>query len=182
MVETATFELGDIIARPYQPDDADGLLAAVRESVDTVGRWLPWCSSGYSASNSAEWIAHCARTWASGEQFAFAIFDGATQELSGAVGLSHRIREHNFASIGYWIRPSHRGRGSAARVARRVAAFGFQSVGLTRIEIIAAVDNHESRRTAENVGARFEGVARNRLRVRDDVFDAAVYALVPSDP
>ena len=46
--------------RPYRPDDADALLAAVRESVDSVGRWLPWCHAGYAQGDAVGWIAHCA--------------------------------------------------------------------------------------------------------------------------
>jgi RimJ/RimL family protein N-acetyltransferase len=34
---------------------------------------------------------------------------------------------------------------------------------------------------AEKSGARQEGVLRNRMRVRDDIFDAIMYSLVPED-
>lgn len=62
-----------------------------------------------------------------------------------------------------------------------VARFGFGTLGLARIEIVALPDNSASRRTAERAGARFETVARHRLWVRDEARDAAVYALVPGD-
>ncbi len=175
-----SFDLGDVIARPYRDDDAPALLAAVRESVASVGRWLPWCTAEYGEQHAADWIKHCHTTWASGDQFVFAIFD-VKRTLLGAVGLNHRNREHNFASVGYWIRESARGRGVTARVARRVIRFGFEHVRLTRIEIVAAVENVASRRTAEHAGARFEGIQRNRLAVRDKVFDAAMYAVIPAD-
>jgi ribosomal-protein-serine acetyltransferase len=175
-----TFELGDIVARPYREEDASGLLSAVRESVDSVGRWLPWCSVDYGEQQAIDWIEHCRSGWTSGDQFAFAIVDARAGFL-GAVGLNHRNRKHNFASIGYWIRDSARGRALASRVAREVIRFGFDRVGLRRIEIVAAVENRASRRTAERTGARFEGIQRNRLVVRDGAVDAAMYAVVPSD-
>jgi ribosomal-protein-serine acetyltransferase len=174
------FDLGDILARPYRDDDAQALLAAVRESVESVGRWLPWCTHDYGAQHAIDWIRQCQAAWISGDQFAFAIFD-SNGEFLGAVGLSHRNREHNFASIGYWIRESARGRGVASRVARHVIRFGFEHVRLARIEIVAAVGNIASRRTAERAGARFEGNQRNRLLIREKMFDAAMYAVVPSD-
>jgi RimJ/RimL family protein N-acetyltransferase len=61
------------------------------------------------------------------------------------------------------------------------ARFGFQRLGLVRIEIVALPDNQASRRTAEQAGARFECIARHRLWERDRARDAAVYALVPAD-
>ena len=174
------FDLGDAIARPYRDADAPALLAAVRESVESVGRWLPWCSADYGEQHAIDWISHCQSTWVSGEQFAFSIFD-ANDELLGSVGLNQRNREHNFASVGYWIRDSARGRKLASRLARHVIRFGFEHVRLTRVEIAVAVENLASRRTAELAGARFEGIQRNRLAVRDKVFDAAMYAAVPGD-
>jgi len=179
MAEIA-FDLGDAVARPYRDEDAPALLEAVRESVDSVGRWLPWCTADYGEQHAIDWIRHCHETWANGDQFAFAIFD-ANERFLGAVGLNHRNREHNFAAVGYWIRDSARGRALASRVARHVIRFGFDQVRLTRIEIFAAVENVASRRTAELAGARFEGIQRNRLVVRDKVFDAAMYAVVPED-
>ena len=101
--------------------------------------------------------------------------------LLGAVGLNQRNRRYNFAGLGYWMRDSARGRSVTARVGRLVVRFGFERVGLDRIEILAAVDNHASRRTAERIGARFEGVQRNRLRLRDRAIGAATYSLIPSD-
>jgi len=179
MAEVA-FDLGDVVARPYREGDAPALLAAVRESVQSVGRWLPWCTAEYGEQHAADWIKHCEATWTSGDQFAFAIFD-TDREFLGAVGLSHRNREHNFASVGYWIRESARGRALASRVARHVIRFGFDHVHLTRIEIVAAVENLASRRTAKRCGGRFEGIQRNRLVVRDKAFDAAMYAIVPEN-
>lgn len=171
----------ELLLRPYRPGDAPALYAAVCESVASVGRWLPWCHAGYSEADSIAWLAHCSDQWARGEMYTFAIFDSAGAELLGSVGLSHRNHEHNFAGIGYWIRETKQGRGIAARAGKRVAAFGFDRVKLARIEILAAVDNLASRRTAENIGGRLEGIARNRLRTPRGLTDAAVYALIPSD-
>ena len=180
-IAETSFDLGDVIARPYRDGDTTALVAAVRESVASVGQWLPWCTPDYDVKHAIDWIAHCRAGWAAGEHYAFAIFDARNGELLGAVGLNHRNAEHNFASIGYWVRESARGRSLASRVASNVIRFGFDAVRLSRIEIVAALENAPSRRTAERCGARFEGVQRNRLVVRDRAFDAAMYALVPDD-
>jgi RimJ/RimL family protein N-acetyltransferase len=176
-----TLDIGDAFARPYRESDTAALCAAVRESGPSLAQWLDWYRPDYSESDAEQWITCCTTGWANGDLFAFALFDAADKQFLGAVGISHRNRMHNFAGIGYWTRVSARGRGLAARLGRRVAAFGFERVGLSRIEIVAAMDNFASRRTAEKIGARFEGVQRSRLRVGERMQDAAMYALVPKD-
>jgi len=171
---------GPVLLRPYREGDAAPLYAAVRESLATVGRWMTWCHDGYAAGDSSNWVARCAAAWRSGEEYAFAIHD-TRGEYIGASGLNHFNRVHNFANLGYWIRESRQRRGFATAAVRLTAAFGFAALGLTRIEIVAAVDNRPSRRVAERVGAQLECVARNRLLLRGVPVAAAVYSLVPHD-
>jgi RimJ/RimL family protein N-acetyltransferase len=165
--------------RPYRSEDASVLLPAVRESIDSLGRWLPWCHAGYGEADAAAWIAHCEQTWRTGEHFAFAVFDAETAVFMGAAGLNQRNRMHNFMNLGYWVRASRQRQGITVRAARLVAAFGFQVIGLTRIEILAELDNRASRRVAESLCASFEAIARNRLIASGVPTDAAVYALIP---
>jgi len=169
-----------LVLRPYRPEDSHALAAAARESAESVGAWLPWCRTDYSEAEAGAWIMHCGEGWRSGEHFAFAAFDASTAQFLGSAGLNQRNRPHNFMNLGYWVRTSRQGNAIAVRAARLVAAFGFRQVGLTRIEIVAALNNHASRRVAEKSGAAFEAVARNRIVDRGNAVDAAVYALVPA--
>lgn len=171
-----------LLLRPYREADAPMLVSAVRESLGSVGRWLPWCHDGYGAEDAAQWIRHCDESWRSGEQFAFAVIDAGDGEFLGGAGLNQRNRSHNFMNLGYWVRSSRQRRRIAARATRTVAAFGFEKVGLNRIEIIAELDNLASRRVAETVGAHFEGIGRNRLVAFGRAVDAALYSLVPAAP
>jgi RimJ/RimL family protein N-acetyltransferase len=83
--------------------------------------------------------------------------------------------------LGYWVRSRRRGQGIAARAARLVARFGFERLGLLRAEIVVAVGNTASLRAAEKSGAQREGVLRNRITVRDKIYDAVMYSLIPQD-
>lgn len=172
---------GPLLLRPWQPEDAPALHAAVQESLETVGRWLPWCHAGYDLREAQAWVRQCREGWANEEHFAFGVFACGTGSLLGSIGLNQRNRVHRSAALGYWVRQSHQGQGIARQAARLAARFGFEALGLVRIEIVALPDNQASRRVAEQAGARFEGIARHRLWVRDQPRDAAVYAVVPSD-
>lgn len=178
-----TIELVDDRLRlhPWKPDDAPALLEAVRSSVGTVGRWLPWCRADYDLGDAADWIARCRAGWSASDHFAFALFDKVSGELIGSAGLSQHDRVHRRANLGYWVRQSRQREGLATRAVQRVAGFGFQHLGLGRIETVVLPFNQASLRTAEKSGARFEGLARQRLWTSNEAQDAVVYALVPHD-
>jgi RimJ/RimL family protein N-acetyltransferase len=172
---------GELLLRPWSPEDAPALCEAVRESVQSVGRWLPWCHASYGLEDAQAWIGQCRAGWMADEHFAFGVFERSTGILLGSVGLNQRNLVHHSASMGYWVRQSRQGRGVARRAARLAARFGFETLELIRIEIVALPDNHASRRTAEQAGARFEAIARHRVWTRGEARDAAVYALLPGD-
>jgi RimJ/RimL family protein N-acetyltransferase len=176
-------ELGDrrLRLRPWRAEHVQPQVAAVRASMASLGRWLPWCHPGYDETDARSWINACQSHWRQGEQYAFAIHDALDGSLLGGVGLNQRNRQQRSANLGYWVRQSHQGRGIAAQACRLIARFGFDQLGLIRIEVVALVDNLPSRRTAEKAGARFEGIARQRLWIHEQARDAAVYALVPGD-
>ena len=69
----------------------------------------------------------------------------------------------------------------ASAAVRLLAQFGLGKLKLNRIEIMAAVGNKASQRVAEKVGARREGILRNRIVVRDRVYDAVMFSLIPGD-
>ncbi|TCV93319.1 RimJ/RimL family protein N-acetyltransferase [Luteibacter rhizovicinus] len=173
---------GDGISlRPYRQADADALAAAVRESVDTVGYWQDWCHADYGLETARAWIEHCLEGWFVGDHYAFLIVDATTDEFLGGMGINQINREHRFANLGYWVRQSRQGQRIATRAGRLATRFAFDSVKVTRLEIVAAAANVPSRRTAESIGACFEGIERHRLVLRGVAMDAAMYSLIPSD-
>jgi [ribosomal protein S5]-alanine N-acetyltransferase len=60
------------------------------------------------------------------------------------------------AHIGYWIDRNYAGRGLTTDAVNTLTAFGFQALGLHRIEINIRPENAASIRVAEKAGYRFE--------------------------
>ncbi|BFI96022.1 MAG: GNAT family N-acetyltransferase [Rhodanobacter sp.] len=169
-----------LVLRPWQDDDAPALHEAVQESLDSLGRWLPWCRADYDLDAARQRINCCKLGWSTGEQYAFAVLD-TVGRLVGSVGLNQLDERDLRANLGYWLRISANGQGYAAQAARAVAAFGFERLALQRIEIVAATGNLASRRCAERIGARREGIARRRVLLHGQSEDAVVYGLLPAD-
>ncbi|WP_430390179.1 GNAT family N-acetyltransferase [Dyella sp. 20L07] len=166
--------------RPWQPGHAEALHEAARESIATVGRWLPWCSESYDWEDSVSWVEHCQSGWIRGEPYAFAIFD-LQGRLLGGIGLSRLDRVHRSANLGYWVRQQDQGKGIASAAVAAIVDFGFNTLGLLRIEIVVATDNQASRRTAERAGAHLDGISPSRLWHQGESIAAAVYSLLPPD-
>ena len=170
---------GVVGIRPHRPDDVGPFLNAVRESLAEIGEWMEWAHPTYSLADAVAWIEIQHRVWETGDRFGFAFVDPATDRLLGAGGLNRFDPVNRWANLGYWVRTSAAGTGVGTRAAKLMSRFGFETVGLARMEIVAGVDNLGSRRVAEKAGAVFEGTARNRLLIRGRSRDAAVYGLVP---
>jgi len=172
---------GPLLIRPYREEDANALYDAVRESLSEVSRWLPWCHENYSIEESKEFVGSREKAAHEGEWYSFAVFEREGSKFLGGVGLNFFNHVHQMANLGYWVRTSSAGRGVATNATRAVARFGFEELGLQRIEIVAAVGNLSSQRVAEKAGAVREGVLRKRLLIRGQAEDAVLFSLVRED-
>jgi ribosomal-protein-serine acetyltransferase len=167
--------------RPVEAADGQQIHAGLRESMGQIAPWMPWCHPGYSMEEACRWGQSRASAWAIGEAYDFVIIDPITSRIAGVCGLTSISRNNNFANLGYWVRTSCTNRGLATLAARCVARFGFEHLGLSRIEIVVAVGNAASLRVAQKTGALREGVLRNRSVVNERTFDAVMFSLIPAD-
>ncbi len=172
---------GVVLLEPYRIGDVERLYQAARESITEMSPWMPWCHADYSIEESRAWIESRAEAWAKGTDYDFAITDAKDGSFLGGCGLNHIDYKNPIANLGYWVRTSRTRRGVASSAARLLARFGFGKLKLNRIEIVIAVGNKASQRVAEKIGAKREGILRNRLVVRDRVYDAVMFSLIPED-
>jgi len=172
---------GPLLVRTYREEDTDALYEAARESITEVSMWLPWCHKDYSIEESREFVGTRGKAAADGEWYSFGIFEKENGKFMGGVGLNFINRVHQMANLGYWVRTSAVGRGIATSATKLAARFGFEQLGLHRIEIVVAVPNIASQRVAEKVGAVREGLLRKRLLIRGKSQDAVLFSLIPED-
>lgn len=169
----------DLILRPFEDDDAPAFASAARESVASVGRWMPWCRADFSTQDALDWFASCRVGLADGSAQEFGVFSTAEGILLGGAGLNKIDHRHRFCNLGYWVRESRQRRGVALGCVQALAAHGFGELGLQRIEIVVAQGNRASEGVARKAGARFEALAGNRLHLHGVSVPASVFALLP---
>jgi RimJ/RimL family protein N-acetyltransferase len=137
--------------------------------------------AGVTVADVGAWIASQPQLRADGTAYNFAIVDARDDAFIGGCGLTQINYGHRFANLYYWVRSSRAGQGAASAATLLLARFGFSSLGLQRIEIVIATGNHASKRVAEKVGAKYEGLLRNRLNMHGVSYDAYMFSLVPGD-
>lgn len=164
--------------RRYRLEDIDEVCAASIESRAEIAPWMGWMTPEYSRADTEKWVAQAISTWENEEAYEHLIIDSADGAIVGSCGLNHLNRVNGTCNLGYWVRTSRHGEGAACQASLLLRDFGFEMLGLNRLEIVAAVGNEFSRKVAENTGAVYEGISRLRLKVGDVSHDAHMFALL----
>jgi RimJ/RimL family protein N-acetyltransferase len=167
-----------VTLRPFREDDAASVVAVCDN--EAAARWIPGLPSPYAIDDGREWVTDSARKWREEAWANFAALDPETGHHVANCGM-HIETGYARGEIGYIVHPGWRGRGIGRACVALLTDWGFDELGLERIEIRADVRNVASRRTATGAGYRFEGVLRGAMTVQDERVDDALYALVPGD-
>lgn len=154
---------------------------AIRESVPEMSPWLPFAHENYSISETRDYLKRCPEGWKKDTEYSFGIIDSRDGSLIGGCGINRIDKENSWANLGYWVRTNRTEQGVATAATRLLAEWGFRVVKLCRLEILVATSNKRSQRVAEKVGAQREGILRNRLKIGDNLHDAILYSLIPTD-
>ncbi|MDF1564019.1 MAG: GNAT family protein [Deltaproteobacteria bacterium] len=174
-------EDGRVRIRPYREDDVEPIYEAIAASKVEIMRWLPWCHPEYGIEETRAWVESRPGAWESGDEFSFVVEEPSTGRILGANGIHGAFRSRLVGGLGYWMRTDHAGQGLTTAASRLTLRFGFEVLGLHRIEILAKTGNLASRRVAEKLGATYEGVLRDRLFYGGRSHDAACYSLLPGE-
>ncbi len=165
------------IVREWSLDDHEELYQLVRSSVSELSLWLPWCHANYSKQDTVGWLNHCQRVWEANIEYPMGVFDTNTGAPVGGVGINKIDHVTRTANLGYWTGTPWVNRGVAKYAAMEAIDFAFGKLQLETIEIVVHPENIASRRVAESMGASFQGIFKDRLRLHGTFFEAAVYTL-----
>jgi ribosomal-protein-serine acetyltransferase len=182
MLPISLFLTDDVITlRPLRAEDAFPMYEAIRESLEELKPWMSWAHDNYQYKEAQNWTTVASARWSDGSYFGFAITDALQDTFLGGCSLGYIHPVFHFCNLGYWIRTSRRGNDLAGRATRLAARFAFERLRLVRVEIVIATGNESSQKVAEKAGAHREGILHNRLVIGNDVQDAVMYSLLPSD-
>src|SRR5436305_568522 len=98
-------------------------------------RWTASIPSPYDEEHARVWIESHEAMRAAGVNFPFAVVD-REDGLVGCINLMRHGGPSGWGAVGCWTAAWARNRGVATEALTEVAAWGFRSFGLERVELI----------------------------------------------
>lgn len=171
----AEAEAADILAIAQDPEIRMwNALSSVTDE-ETARAWcLRW----------SEWNERTAPVWCvlDADQDGHDGEDGQ-RNLLGVISLFKIDLHNSSAETGYRVAPWARGRGVGTAALQAVADWTFQTLGVTRLQLIHGLENRASCRVAEKSGFALEGTTRSSYRYGDgNLHDEHIHARLATDP
>jgi RimJ/RimL family protein N-acetyltransferase len=171
-----------LVLRCWDPADAPDLNAALRESWEHLGPWLPWARG---APPPLEDTTALLRRWR-GEfdldrDYVYAIYSRDEATVLGSTGL-HMRRGEDAREIGYWLHVDQINRGFATEAAAALTRVAFEVDGVRRVEIHCVPENARSAAVPRKLDFTHEATLRQRLASGTDTWeDDMVWSLFVDD-
>lgn len=105
----------------------------------------------------------------------------ADDRLIGTCGYHQWSHQNQRAEIGYDLSPAYWGQGVMSEALRRVLAYGFEQMGLNRIQAVVYVENDRSAALLTRLGFAREGVMRDYHALHGQYYDHFLFALLRRD-
>ena|SRR5579862_2056946 len=169
---------GPTALRPWRDSDIDALVDACRD--DEIVRWTR-VPANYTKHDARAYLLQRYDALNAGTTAPFAIVSPATEALLGSISLMQLNWLHSRGEVGYWLASEARGHGHATRAVRLICGWGFEALGLERIDLLAATGNAASQRVAERAGFTREAVLRSYMRGTHGHNDMVAFGLLASD-
>lgn len=178
MTEQPTIRTDRLLLRPFSPADASDVqrLAGDRDIASTT-LTIP---HPYEDGAAEEWISTHRERFEKGTLVNFAITRRADGALLGAIGLTIESG-HCRAELGYWVGKPFWGNGYCTEAARAVLRYGFETLGLNRIQASHLGRNPASSRVIRKIGMKHEGTRPQHVRKWGKFEDIEEYGMLKSD-
>jgi N-acetyltransferase len=176
--EAPTLEGRLVRLEPMSPRHADGLWEASRDA-----RTWEWLSIVQPSTRPAldAWIADALRAAEAGDEIPLATVRSA--DVVGSTRFLALRPEHGSVEIGWtWLHPGAWGTGVNVDAKLVMLRHAFEVWGCRRVELKTDARNDRSRGAMEAMGARFEGIHRKHMLVREgENRDSAWYSITDDE-
>lgn len=171
-----------VYLRPALRDDFGEWRDAMDQGRDALQPWQPtWPADHLSQESYDRRIRLYDTERRRGIGFSFHIFTQATDRFVGNIRLAPVFYgAARTGTVGYWIAPPLWRRGYASAALAAICRFGFERLGLARLEAHCMPENTASARVLGKAGFVHEGRLRQFLEINGVRRDHDVFGLIAS--
>lgn len=127
----------------------------------------------------AQLVRHAIRPFEEGTGIRWGIALRGSPDLIGTLGYRQWVKEGgHHARVGYDLLREHRRQGIMAEAMGAILAYGFETMGLNRVESLIDPTNATSIQLVERLGFHRDGVLRENTFFRGRFIDDAVYSVL----
>lgn len=160
-----------LVLRPWDTEDIDVLpeIANDRRIWINVRDMFP---HPYDRSRAEQWVAFCQQ-----EEVAHSFAISMGGQAIGGIGVHPFDDVHRkSAELGYWLGPAYWGQGFATEAVQVIVKYGFELLGLERIQAGVYAWNEASSRVLVKSGFDLEGCMRRHAYKDGKFVDVLLYA------
>ncbi len=149
---------------------------------ERIWRWMP-PNSGESRDAFHAWIERALEEAEAGIRVPFATLDKNSGEPIGSTSYLALRPEHLSVEIGWtWLSPSFWKTGANVEAKLLMLEHAFETLGCRRVEFKTDSRNERSRKAMEALPAKFEGILRQHMVVRNgERRDSAYYSVTDGE-
>ena len=177
-LDTKQIESKHLILRKIRPIDAEDMFSYA--SLPQVTKFLSWCEHP-DLIHTKRYITYLETRYRACQFFDFAIVLKRSGRMVGTVGFVSIDEANNLAEVGYVLHPDFWNLGIMTEALSCLLRFGFEEVGLHRIEAVYMSENLASRRVMEKCGMTFEGIRRHARFVKGAYVDVGICAILAEE-
>lgn len=107
--------------------------------------------------------------------YRWAVIEKQSGECVGQIACFLVDVKNEFAEIEYCVGTDYQGKGYATEACEAVIKYGFDVIGLHKVQICCRPSNAPSRKVIEKCGFVYEGTLRDYFRMDDGTFESRMY-------
>jgi len=166
-----------IFLQPVQGSDAEALFPLIFNTL--VADTLVW-DGPESLESFRNALDERALQIARGERFIFTIIESVSGQPIGSASIRPDADKFR-GDIGLWIGQPYQDKGYGTQVVHKLLAYGFDALGLEKIEGYVFVGNWASRGIFEKNGFQLEGTIRKAVRKRGLALNEWLFGITRED-
>lgn len=174
-----TLQNQKVILRPLQQSDEALLWPIAQEKA----LWVYGLKDLSIRENLHQYIQSALRDSREGHCAVWVIVDTASGKVAGCTRLAQISWKDERGQIGWtWIGKEFQGSGLNRAMKYEILKYGFETLGLNRIELKADERNVQSRKAILKLGATEEGTLRKHMKIADGfIRNTVFYSILKSE-